>query len=393
MKKKICVYDDIRGRGEKYAERLRKLGIIKKNFDRVESMTHANFKEEMKELSSRQKQTRLGKKWVDESLELDETSIFIIDFDLLKLSEGKTFLTGEVVAYLARCFSRCGLIIGLNQYGDNTFDLTLRGHPESYCDVNIGSKQLDNLGLWGGETKEFRPWYWPQLPNYLESFEEKVNEVVERLEDPICDVLRIKEIVRVFPRTVSDFLGGDPVKMKFKKFVTKSGNGLRGRDKRPTDEMVGRIAAARLSKWLELLVLPGQDILVDVPHLISRYPSLLEGDHADVNTWNKSARFDTFDSLGLDYEKIEEFRFKEIYWLSRSVWFWRKLSDCQKIKEVREPWEREVTKYVFCEDSSSFHTRENCKDFAAELDSPYIRRFVRYFEDVDYRPKMRLLEY
>ena len=55
---------------------------------------------------------------------------FIIDYDLLGSQAEKSptgSLTGEIIAYLVRCFSRCKLIIGLNQYGSNPFDLTLRG--------------------------------------------------------------------------------------------------------------------------------------------------------------------------------------------------------------------------------------------------------------------------
>jgi len=172
--------------------------------------------------------------------------------------------------------------------------------------------------------------------------------------------------------------------------VTEPGNGLQGGDQ-TTEEMAGRIAAARISKWLEQLVLPGQDILVDAPHLAFRYPSLLKGDPSNVDTWNETAKFDTFDKLGLDHEKIKECRFKKDHWLSRPAWYWDKVSNCQEIKEVSEPWTRGAIDYVFCEDSSSFHEREDCKEFVAKLDSPYVRRFIRSFEEegVDYQPRVR----
>lgn len=396
MNRVIRVYDDVEGRGERYAERLRKLEVIRGNFDEVESIRHEDLREELQKLRIRQGRTRQGKKWDDETLILDETSILVVDFDLLKTFE-ETFLTGEKVAYLARCFSECSLLLGLNidiqKAGENPFDLTLRGHPESYCDLNIGSRQLDNAGLWGGETRRFRPWHWPQLPSYLNSFEDRVREVASHLDDSICDTIGIKDLIKFSPRSVTEFIGGDPVKTTFRKFVTKSGNGLHGRDKRPTDEMVARIAAARVSKWLERLVLPGQDLLIDAPHLVSRYPSLLRGDHSEVNTWNKTSKFDTYEKLGLDDERIEDFRFTKTHWLSRPAWFWRELSKSQKIKEVKEPWEREEIPYVFCEDSSSFHKREKCRRFVMESDSPFNRRFVRYFkgEGINYQPRVRLM--
>ena len=172
----------------------------------------------------------------------------------------------------------------------------------------------------------------------------------------------------------------------------KSGNGLRGRDKKASDEMMGRVAAARISKWFERLVLPGQEIMIDAPHLVSRYPSLLQGDPSDVETWNKTANFERFDRLGLEIKKIEDFRLKKDFWLSRPVWFWEKLSDFSEIKEVSEPWERKPTDFLFCEDSSCFYKREDCREFRADVEL-YTQRFLRSesFKGVEYRPKVRLI--
>ena len=47
---------------------------------------------------------------------------------------------------------------------------------------------------------------------------------------------------------------------------------------------IERVAAARLGKWLERLVLPGQNVLVDAPHLVSRFPSLVAADDLDETT-------------------------------------------------------------------------------------------------------------
>src|SRR4051812_10875557 len=43
----------------------------------------------------------------------DDVDILILDYDLRYLVKGE-FLTGETVAFLARCYSSCGLIVGLN---------------------------------------------------------------------------------------------------------------------------------------------------------------------------------------------------------------------------------------------------------------------------------------
>jgi hypothetical protein len=153
-------------------------------------------------------------------------------------------------------------------------------------------------------------------------------------------------------------------------------------------DALARVSAARISKWLERLVLPGQDILVDAPHLVSRYPSLMTGDVMDIETWNRTARLVSHEDLGLRTDLIEPFRLKKDHWLSRPVWFWDEVRECQDILEVREPWKMERPNWVFCEDASRFY-EEGCREFIADVASPFARRFVKNFEGVDYRPKVR----
>jgi hypothetical protein len=362
-KETILVYDDDRKLGQKYVNRLEKLDVVTETF-KVEILDDAKFVEELEILKERQLNLREEKSWDDNSLSLDNASIFIIDFELINPDLGP-IPSGEGVAYYTRCFSRCGLIVGLNFIRGNIFDLTLEGNPKSFADLNISSDQLGNPGLWGGETNGFRPWYWPDLPKQLETFEKKIDDVK------------------------------DPHETTFRDFVKDSPNVLKGKDNEATDymdeEMMGRIAASRVSKWLERLVLPGQDILVDAPHLVMRYPSLLDLDRTKVENWNKTAKFEPFDKLGLDFETIEQFRFEKDYWLSRPVWFSSQLSNCQDIKEVMEPWTREEIDFVFCEDSSSFYEKKECRTFIAKMESHYDRRFVRHFHgDVEYSPIKRL---
>lgn len=394
-KEKILVYDDETSVGEGYVDRLKKLESVTNAFD-VEIFDEGEFSESLKTLKERQKYLREGKSWEGDTSILDSTSIFIIDFDLINpLKPSGLVSSGEEVAYLTRCFSKCGMVVGLNLVRGNVFDLTLQGNPKSFADLNISSYQLDNPGLWGGETEGFRPWYWPELPKQSKTFQKKVDDAKDHLDKPICGFLEFpKEVVEVFSRTIGEFIGDNPHKTTFKDFVTSSTNGLVGKDVKAADkldeEMMGRIAASRISKWLERLVLPGQDILVDAPHLVMRYPSLLKGDHSKVETWNMTAKFESFEKLSLNYETIERFRFKKEYWLSRPVWFSSPMSACQGIKEVHEPWTKEEIDFVFCEDGSSFYEKGKCKYFIAKMDSPYDRRFVWKFPEVEYSPKKRL---
>lgn len=296
---------------------------------------------------------------------------------------------------MGRCFSKCGLIVGMNQYtrrGQPTnFDLTLQGHLRSFADLNISSEQLDNPGLWNEMRSLFRPWHWPQLPDFLVSFQKRVKDVEDHLDEPICKTLGIENLESVFPRSISTFLGRHPARTTFREFAESSGNGLQVKDENKNDELVARIAAARISKWLERLVLPGQDILVDAPHLVSRYPSLLEGAPSKVETWNRTTCLCGLDDLGLDDTHIKACQFMKDFWLSRPAWFWQRLSEVQDIDEVSEPWERKETRFVFCEDTSSFHRRKECTEFYAELASPFRRRYVYRVKGINYEPAVQLI--
>jgi len=88
---------------------------------------------------------------------------------------------------------------------------------------------------------------------------------------------------------------------------------------------------------------------------------------------------------------IEQFRFKKVHWFSRPVWCWRELAESVRVKEVREPWEKRPSDYRFCEDASKFYRKTLCKQFSADVDSPYDRRYVRRFPNVDYEPFTRLV--
>lgn len=397
-KEKILVYDDEPEFRKNYAESLSELKIVKEKFD-IETLDDDKFIEEMEILKGRQQNLRRGKSKEYKTSIFDDVSIFIIDFELIDSSEPGFMLSGEDVAYYARCYSRCGLILGLNGFllRRNIFDLTLKGNPGSFADLNINSEQLNNPGLWGGETKSFRPWHWPDLPRQLTLFRKQIEDVKEHLDSPICDTIGIpKEVVEVFSRAIGEFIGDNPHETTFKDFITKSPNVLRGKDyegvSQLDEESIGRIVASRLSKWLERLVLTGQDILVDAPHLVTWYPSLLNADHTKVENWDMTAKIESIENLNLDTESIEEFRLEKDYWLSRPVWFWNQISDCQNIKEVSEPWSREENDFVFCEDISRFDKIEKCKDFIATLDSSYDRRFVRDLDEVEveFSPERRL---
>jgi hypothetical protein len=384
--KTILIFDD----EEAFQDNLRdRLSFLNDSFQ-IKTPKNEEFLEWMQVLAERQREFRRSGTWSGEEIPFDKVDIFIVDYDLFGTA---SFLTAEDVAYLGRCFSRCGLIVGVNQYGHNPFDLTLQGHPQSFADLNIGQEQLGIPGLWGNHEGGFRPWHWPILPSYLNTFERKVEDVREGLQadTPISEVIGFgAEVFSLLPRSTGEFIGRYPSETLFQEFVVHSEIGLRPKDVqvRDMDEAIlARVGAARISKWLERFVLPGQDILVDAPHLVSRYPSLLRGDRADIETWNKTASLVNYEELGLSTDVIEPFRLQKGYWVSRPAWFWKQLRECEEIQEVREPWTIERPSWVFCEDTSTFC--EEYEEFVADVESPFTRRFVSRVDRVDYQPAYR----
>ena len=213
MKKKILIYDDEREQIKRFKDKLDQ-ALKKAGQDQdftIETLCEDALQCSIEKLQNKQAGFRRSGKCSDETTEFDDTSIFIIDYDLLKNQKVK-FLTGEIIAYIVRCFSECKLIVGLNQYGHNPFDLTLRGHPESFADLNLGVDQLGNPNLWRGDwgdsRRGYRPWYWPNLSDALCNFDRKVKEVRENLDKPICKVLRFDpKLFRSLPRGIVQFIG------------------------------------------------------------------------------------------------------------------------------------------------------------------------------------------
>jgi len=402
----VLICDDEQRSVDAWRERLEQLAIP----FQVQGLAGRALGTAIKALEARREVARSSRKraadW--EEHEFDKADILIIDYDLLNVDDPASAMSGENVAYLARCYSHCGLIVGLNQYDrENAFDLSLRGHPESYADVNLSADQLDSPGLWRLPWTGFRPWYWPLLPTAVAAFQKRVARLTRHLDDKILPFLGFTpETISILPRSTIECLGSgkSPEDTTFRIFVDKSVMGKRPKDK--VDEtQVARVAAARVGKWLERVVLPGQDILVDAPHLALRFPSLLGGDINKVGTWDASASLPPSKSLwsekGQLREKVQRHRFREQDWLSRPVWFWNEVSRLEAIAEIKKPWSAERPDLVFCEDVSRFLRQQEAREFVADLASPFVRRFVvdhgscsdhelaSELRRVNYRPKVR----
>jgi hypothetical protein len=325
-------------------------------------------------MQERRRGAREGKAPDTSRVLFDDAAILLLDFDLLAYDHLGVD-TGERVAYLARCYSTCGYIIELNQFGEFWFDLTLRDHPESFADLNLGGGHIHNPGLWSEPFQGFRPWAWPLVPKAAVDLERRVKDVRSRLDHPILDFLGFPpDAISRLPRSVREYLGSTD-NPTFRDFVINSPLGLQPMDAVASDDFIARIASARLGKWLEFVVLPGQDILVDAPHLAHRFPSLLAGQPI-LTSFNSTTSMGKNPAPGLRAKGIAPQQLKRNAWLSRPAWFWPTLANDEDIDEVGQPWNIVKPAYQFCEDVSRFLKESDTRQFVADVASPYVTRFV-----------------
>lgn len=396
MSKKIFVLDDEPTLRRDHVKQLKELLGEHDHFE-VNELKNEAFDAGIDMLEARQNDVRAGKDLDKNTCCFDEAAVLIVESDLVPLRRG---VSGEYVSYMARCFSNCGFILGVNQYGSNQFDLTLVGHPESFADLNIGSLQLANRGLWFNDWEGFRPWHWPLVSQACDALEKRSKELVGHLDDPILEYLQIPpEVSQLFPREVIEFIAPKLSlknfhKVTFEQFLSDSRHGLQPKDAKGKvpESLKCRIAAARISKWIERLLLSGQEILIDAPHIASRLPSLIKSAELGIPSLNKTAKLGPPDELNLsDPDSIKSAAFRRSEWVSRPAWFWELIRRNEDILEVRDPWRRQVFDAEFCEDSSRFRPLSECREFQAKTPAADARRWVTRdsFPEVEYVPAVQ----
>ena len=326
----------------------------------------------------------------------DNVDILILDYDLLHIDEQRARYTGEGLARLARTFTKCGTIVVVNQFRNAHFDLSLRGNLWSHADLNLNADLLERPGLWmDGPWKGFRPWSWQTLYRAVETQRAREELVESRLGESIVDVLNMDEDDAI---GLSDSAFGfvAPEAASYSDFSTRTfkcflNSAVDGRDASATTESdpatASRFVAARMGKWLEREVLGPQDALIDVPHLIERYPFLMGNDVAELDAWNAAIH----DPERLKAETPDGCWFEPAEFLARpAVWRHRFEADAE-ISERRHKYDySDVPPFVFLEDTSEFAPLSEATEFRAGHHNAFDRRFVRYLADFSYAPQRRL---
>ena len=351
--------------------------------------------------------------------------IVILDNNLADLNISGARHTAESIAGYIRAFTRIPYIVSLNKNPHVDFDLRyLVGDYETRTDLALNTEHLSNRELWTGQSKtsvdRFLPWYWPALNEMPSKRRLQINFVKKHFDDPVLTALsfpeeQIEYLSRHAKGTLSPDIDDSSMKsVTFKQFFETSCRSLPIRQERENitalfdsktravrilaRNVVARVVAAEIDKWIRRDLLGPQDVLVDVPHLLMRMPFLL-GEEADkLKQWNaavlsKRRPFGFSDNI---YKKHRLFRakFKHDNWIKSPCFWWQILKTDEELNDLFFRSKVEWKETIFCEDISRFEStadegRNSPKEFSAEFEGAWNRRHVAIVENKTYTPRSR----
>jgi len=334
----------------------------------------------------------------DDADVFDEAAVVLLDSDLTPDPESpgwrspeeliRTHLAGSMggdVAHLVRTLTGAGAVGVINQYWKTrTFDLTMTKVAHEVADVYISEEDLDSPRLWGVEGDAgYKPWSWPRLiclPDLISAAADACN-----LDDPVLQSLDLSdsEILDRFYDPQLEVLGLDiSPECTFRAAANSDELGLQ-RKEQTTEPILKRVAVSVVRRWLERLVLPSQNILIDMPHLMQHNPWLVP-DRSNLSAWNASTEWwygvDAVPSIATDAWNPAASAL-----LGRNVWNVAQLPPAPTRDRVL------ASDPVFCEDSSTFVELSDATDFSSDIAGPFSQRFIQRVSGVEYSPRRRLV--
>ena len=359
----------------------------------VTTLTGGVLKEAIRELRLRESSWDAKDRWRPREYNghFDSADILVLDYRLADLYGSDGYMTGEDLAALARRYSTAGPIVSVNRFGEQSFDLRLRPETQTWAEVSVAHEDLQNPRLWSAAAEgPYRPWGWPSLEHLPELFDHRMRHALRHFDRSVAESLGISRTqLDLMPRKISESLGDDPFRITFREVALQRAFPSDNVPK-PSRPQMARVAAAEVGKWLSHSVLPGQEILIDAPHLAAQYPSLVTGRRTRVRL-NQLARLSPGADLPLDATPIKGSRLRPDFWLDRPVWWTEVVLENRVLPENRRPWERAALDYRFAEDTSQFHSPAECQAFQAV--GAFGPRYVCVPNDsISYKPASRLLD-
>ena len=418
----ILVCDDIEERGRETLEQIRRANIRQETSKLIFGDELTNW---ITSLFKCAKSILVGKP------EAENTTISSHDFDIVILDNNLADLdisgarhTAESIAGYIRAFTRIPYIISLNKNPHVDFDLRyLVGDYETRTDLALNTKHLSIRELWIGQSKtsadRFLPWYWPALSEMPAKRRGQIDFVKKHFDDSVLTTLsfpeeQIEYLSRHAKGTLSPEIDDSSIKsVTFRQFFETSCRSLpirREREnitklfdsrdpaiRRLARNVVARVVAAEIDKWIRRDVLGPQDVLVDVPHLLMRIPFVLGRKADKLKQWNAvvlSEKRPFGLSEGIYRKHLSHARFKHENWVKSPCFWWQMLKSNEELNSLFFHSKVEWIDAVFCEDTSRFKLISDDevnspKEFSAEFESAWNRRHVAIVENRAYTPRSR----
>ena len=357
--------------------------------------------------------------------ESSDFDILVLDNNLAGLDLSGARHTAESIAGYVRAITNIPYIVSLNKNPDVDIDLRyLIGDYQTQADVALNTEHLANRALWRGlpeaNANHFQPWYWPILNEAPNRRRKQIAFVKRYLGKPVLKALsfspdHIEYLSRHAKGALSpDTEDGSIETVTFRTFFERSCRSLPIRQERETLaskidaentaerhaalNVVARVVAAEIDRWMRRDLLGPQDVLVDLPHLVARMPFLLGEKASTLKQWNKVVSapkrpFGLSDSL---YRKhLARASYRCSTWTKSPCFWWPMLKVNESLNEMFIDDESTWVDAVFCEDVSrfkrlSFGARESePREFTAEFEGTWNRRHVAVIEGKKYSPKSR----
>ena len=341
--------------------------------------------------------------------------VLIVDNNLTELELKGARLTAETIIGYLRAFSDTPYIVSLNKNLHVDFDLRyLFGDFHSLADVALNTEHLSNSCLWESSNPSgFAPWYWPRLSSAPDQRRRQQEFLRSRLHCSVWENLDFPEVAAEFLtlRAKSALLATPEQSFRdtpFQAFFDHS-RSLAHAEKvtlkanteiETVQKAIVQITAYEVDRWIRRDVLGPQDVLIDLPHLITQFPILLGDGSVDLNRWNqvvsnRNVPFGLEDELFRDY--VEAHQFSEDLWAPKPCFWWPPLADNQELSDRFFNAEETWPEAVFCEDSSRFleigvgEGLTNPKEFETEIEGSWGRRYIEYVGEFSYSPRNRIL--
>jgi len=397
---KILILDDETGRAQSWKNRIETYGDFQVVVPETQEVSRIIADLHTKRLESR-------KEGYNPSNVLDGFDLVLVDYDLLGLDAvagGSAWSTGAEVAYAGRLMCDVGPIVVVNQFGTNSFDLTMTRTSSSYADLDVGSEQIAEPSLWSvNGAKGFRPWHWPDLTTEKSRFAQMQQFVLENLDKSITQVLGFEvsdvESPRFIGHEILGYLGIESTEpVTFRQLLTQRRDirvfNVLEKDlpllSNMDDRTLARVSSVVVSHWLEKIVMPNQEVVADLPHISPVLPWVL-ADYSVEDNWNALCSLNDHSVVP---DSLKPYKFEPSFMFSRPV-FWA--------EEVKVGLEgqgdfdiHELPSLKFCEDVSLFIPTANAKNFPSDLLSFDKERWVHGDlkcgnTSVNYEPQSYLL--